>query len=294
MSAPLTGGSDPGADRYHVSGDLTVPSPVTPPIISNAFKGDSIASTRDIILLNSATPQVYVRVPVGSGYNIQPFRANQTAIIFEQEFVVAQAYFYPLPLNTPYYMPWSIGWGNDYVNLANCFLVEESPLDPIGAGLSRFRRKYANLPPNRNVPGSYGYTFPMLDYGGATMRFPKPFIVESRVQHDYFLWDPLNLQTGIALFPSGHRLNNTTGMHPTGLILPEMRYFKGETDAVLNNNILDSGQAITNTSPATVPSYTEYRSWMFDAEIVAEASNLGEGPWLGNIYERRTRFVEAQ
>lgn len=291
MSAPLTGGQHVGADRYYVDGDFSVVTAVSPPMVSNAFKGDSAASIRDIVLLNSSN--VYVNVSLGSGYNIQPFRANQTAIVFEQEFVVAEQYFQPLPLNTAYYMPWSIGWDNTYVNLAACFLCEEGPLEPIGGGLVRFRRTYANLPPNRNRFESFSYVFPSLNYGDATtVRLAKPFTVNSRIQHDYFLVDQLDLQTGIPLFTSGHRLNLTTGMQPTGLILPEMRYFKGSANAVENNALIDPDQSLTDTAPATVPSYTQYATWKFIAEIVAESSVLQQ--WLGNIYERRTRFVIAQ
>lgn len=294
MNAPLTGGYSPGADRYAVSGDHSFATPTTPPIVTNIFRGDSTVNTSDIVLLDNVDTMSYVRVPLNTGANVQPYAANQSAIVFEQEFSVAQEHYIPLPLNTPYWIGWSIGWQNTYVNLAECFLVEETTLIPLGAGISRFTRKFANLPPSRNVPGSWNHTFPALDYGASSIRFPLQRIVNSRVQHDFYLWDPLNIQSSIALFPAGKRLNLSTGLNPTGLILPEMRYFKGETDAVINNNQIDPGQPLTDTAPATVPSYTEYADWMFEAEIVAESSNMGEGPILGNIYERRTRFVEAQ
>ena len=294
-NAPLTGGYSPGADRYAVSGDLSIAYPVTAPMMMNLFRGDSIVSINDIVLLDTAATFEYVRVPFNTGANIQPLSPNQSAIVFEQEFVVAQQYFTPLPLNTPYYLPWSVGWQNTFVNLAECFLVEEGALIPLGGGVSKFMRKYANLPPNRNVPGSWSQTFPALDYGGDSIRFPFQKIADTRVQHDYYLWDPLNLQSGTPLFPAGHRLNLSTGMRPLGLILPEMRYFKAEVDSVQNNNQLDPGQPVSDEGIGTMPSYTDYKDYMDNqCEIVAEASNLGEGPILGNIYERRTRFVVAE
>lgn len=293
MSAPFTGGAHAGADRFYVDGDLTVPSPISAPIIYNAFKGDSGVSLRDIILLNSSN--AYQRIPLGSGANIQPFKANQTAIILEQEFVVAQQFFFPLALNTPYNGAWSVGWGNDYVNLATCFLVEEGQLEPIGGGLSRFVRKYANLPPNRNEYESFTYTFPGVDYGGGIVRQWKPWTVDSRVQHDYYLMDQLNLQTGIPLFPSGHRLNAATGMQPPGLILPEMRYFAPDANAVVNNIMLSPPGAL---AADTTPTNADYSLWAFNtndslrAELVVESTKFNR--FLGNIFERVTRFAVAQ
>ena len=90
--------------------------------IDTPFTGDSFPNNRDIVLLNLASSS-FVTQPFGTGYNIQPFNANQTAILLEQEFIVAEAYYLPLPLNTPYCVGWSIGWSNDYANLGDCFLV---------------------------------------------------------------------------------------------------------------------------------------------------------------------------
>ncbi len=293
FNAPYTGGVSPGGRIFAVDGDFTFAQPCSPPMISNSFKGDSSVGTNDIVLLDGAN--VYVRVPIGAGYNIQPFAANQSAILFEQEFIVALAYFVPMPLNTPYPLLWSIGWQNTYVALDSCFLVSESPLEAIGGGLAKFRRRFANLPPNRNEFESYTYVYPAVNYGGSDIRFQKPLTVNSRVQNDYFVYDDLGLLPGIPLFPAGHRLDSSTGTNPVGLILPQMRYFKSAA-GVSNNNLLDADQPLDDSTP-TVPSTTEYSGFAnwggagVVAEIVAEASSLQR--WEGNIYERKTRFVEA-
>ncbi len=294
-NASYAGGFSPGADLFAVDGDFTFAEPFGPPIVSNSFRGDSSVGTNDIVLLDGTG--AYVRIPIGSGYNIQPFAANQSAILFEQEFIVAQAYFVPMPLNTPYPLIWSIGWQNTYVALDSCFLVEESPLEPIGGGLARLRRRFANLPPNRNEFESFTYVYPAVDYGGSDIRLQKPLTVNSRVQNDYFVFDDLGLLPGIPLFPAGHRLDSTTGTNPVGLILPQMRFFKATANAAGNNNLLDADQPLSDGPPPTVPSYTEYAGFAnwggtgTVAEIVAEASSLQR--WQGNIYERKTRFVEA-
>ena len=282
------------AGVYFADGDLTVASPCGTPRLWYPFQGDSVYDTRDIVLLNSSN--VYERVPVGTGYNLQPFSYNQQALMFDQEFVVSRAHYVPMALNTPYSTVWSLGWQNTLVNLGNCFLIEEGPLMNIGNGLVKFYRRFASLPPTRNVVESYAATFPAIDYGGSTIRFGKTRIVNSRVQFDYLVFDSANLLS-LPLFPNGPKLNAVTGIAPVGLILPEMLYFKAEVDAVINHNLLDSDQPLADGPPATVPSKTEYAGFAgwtgsLAAEIVIEASSMRQ--WAGNIYERKTRFVVPQ
>jgi hypothetical protein len=297
MNAPYYGGYAPGNRIFAVDGNFTVAMPVTPPAVSYPFRGDSCPDITSIVLLDSTG--TYVTLPIGAGYNIQPFAANQSAIVFEQEFMVALSAYLPLPLNTPYNTAWSIGWYPVYADLAACFLVEEGPLEHVGAGIVRFKRKFANLPTTRNVPESYGYTIPAWTDGTNT-RISSSRILASRVQLDYYVYDDLGLLNGLipGLFPAAHRLNAATGMFPQGLILPEMRYFKPGAGSVANNLLLDPDEPLQDdTSPptgsATNPTYSQYISWVANKyEIVAEASSLEL--WMGNIYQRKTRFVQVQ
>ncbi len=302
MSAPYTGGSDPGGDLFYCE-NFSFATPCGTPRVWNPLPGDSIYSNRDIVLLNSS--DTYVRIPVGQGYNYQPWSSTHHAIMFDQEFVVARPYHVPLPLNTPYWTGWSLGWQNTYVNLGSCFLIEEGPLQHVGGGLVKFYRRFANLPPTRNDVESYCATFPALQKPGSKhVRFAQTKIVNSRVRLDYFVFDDLNLLGSIPVFPSGNRLNGATGMSPVGLILPEMRYYRGEENAVPDNNQLDASEPLRDAAGsdlATVPSYSDYVEFAglygsstgnAPAEIVIEASSMRR--WAGNIYERRTRFVEAE
>jgi len=301
-NAPYTGGSAPGADLFYCE-NFSVATPCGTPRVWNPLPGDSIYSNRDIVLLNSSN--AYVRIPAGQGYNTQPWSSTHHAIMFDQEFVVARPYHVPMALNTPYNLAWSIGWQNTYVNLGICFLIEEGPLQHIGGGLVKFYRRFANLPPTRNAVESYCITFPARNVGSAEkfLQQAKTVIRNSRIRYDYFVFDDLNLLGGIPLFPSGNRLNGSTGINPVGLLLPEMRYFKGELNSVTDNLQLDSDQPITNGQIGegilpTVPSLDDWRDFCgylpdtTPAEIVAEASSMRL--WTGNIYERKTRFVTAE
>lgn len=297
MDAPYSGGTVPGGRLFVVDGDFTIASPFTAPEPYNPFIGDSQPSVYPIIILDrSVTPPAYTQLNVGVGINVQNFAANQSAIVFEQDFIVAQSAHVPLPLNTPYNTAWSVGWAGTYVGLGNCFLVEEGPLRDAGGGLATFKRKYANLPPNRNEFESFSaFTFPGLDYGDGTNRFPFSDIFESRIFYEYFVFDNLDLLAGlIPSFPPGHRINTgTLGTNAKFMQLEQTKFFKAANDAIKNYNLLDPDAPLSDTpdvttGQTTTPSYTTYKSWQQNVELVVEASSFNR--WIGNIFVRRTRF----
>jgi len=290
-NAPYSGGFSPGAQLHSVDGDFTQCDPCGPPEISYPFKGDSFPGLKSIVLLDSSF--VYQVIALGTGYNVQPFRSNQSFIVIEQEFMVAEQYYIPMRLNTPYWLGWSVGWTGYLGLLTNCFLVEEGPLVHVGGGIVVIKRKFASLPDTRNEYESYAYSFPALN-NGTNNRFGLNRIVPSRVQYDYFVFDDLNILS-IPLFnPSsamlGRRLNATTGLFPNGIILEEQHYYKNG-GASLNMQV-DPDQPLVDGASPTNPSYTEYMSWVSGGhEIVAETSIFGPGAWMGNIYQRKTRFI---
>lgn len=293
FDAPLSGGFSPGARRYAVDGNFDNAWPCAAPEVYCPFDGDSGPSVYPIVLLDrSIAPPDFALVNIGTGFNIQPLNPNQSAIVIEQEFMVAAEANYQLPLNTLYDPAWSVGWGNAYQNLENCFLVEESALVPIGGGIARFKRKFANLPANRNDYESYSATFPALDYGSDTnKRFGFSRIVNSRIFREFFVFDDLDLLP-LALYPAGHRINTgTASSYP--VMWEQFQGFAADANAVANYQLLDPDAALADDtgSGATHPSYSTYKGWQGAAEIVAESSCFQR--WLGNIFVRKTRFVLA-
>jgi len=112
----------------------------------------------------------------------------------------------------------------------------------------------------------------------------------------------------IPLFPAGIRLDGTTGLSPIGLILQAQYYYAAaDADTIaakISTDTLNNGDGV-NPATATVPSLTAYKSIAapdgdpslatsngLTAELVAESSTMTR--YLGNIWERRTRFVIAQ
>lgn len=299
MSAPLSGGFSPGDfERFAVDGDFTFAWPCGAPRVTRQFAGDSIFSYRDIVygFLDAGNPAgiSYQRVSFGVYPNLQIWAANQSGIILEQEFMVSQAHYIPPYLNTPYNPAWSVGWSNPFANLLDIYLVREGPLEDMGGGISRFTRAYASLPRTRNVLEQFAYHFIGFgdDSGSGSQRQRGTFSVPSRLQYDYFIFDDLDI-LGLPVFPLGPRLNVSTGALPDGIILQEQRYLFGSYFNNVDALFDDTG------SGATTPTFSEYLGYGNPsgpnggaAELIAEASVMRQ--WMGNIYERVTRFVKVQ
>jgi hypothetical protein len=326
MNAPYYGGYAPGNQLFAVDGDFTICEPCSLPEISYPLKGDSILSTSDIVIFYPEVPQ-YSLVSLGTFPNIAPWSANQVAAILEQEFVVAFSAYIPTRLNTQYNPAYALGsiyaqesWKGQFGDSVGTFsldefiLVEEGELRDIGAGLCRFKAKWAILPPTRSEIEQYGATFPGLSTNGTVSRPQYTRNVMSRIQYDYFVFDDWDILSQspygyFALFTDsdyGRRLNSATGLYPNGLILPVMQYFASSNiETAYGNFIGIPTETLTDGDPsdptsATVPQATEYLQWATGlstndgtpAEIVIESSTFTR--WMGNIWERRTRFVQAQ
>ena len=306
--APYTGGSSPGAGLFFVDGDFTIASPEGIPVISYPLKGDSILTFNDIVIFYPSIP-VYSTVSLGTIPNIHPWAPNQNAFIVEQEFIVAQNYYQPTPLNTQYNPAWALGFKTTYHNgypwNIPAYLVEECELQDIGAGLSKFKARFASIPPTRCELEQYSVTFPGLSTNGTVSRPPFTRNVMTRIQYDYYIFDDLDILVTPLFTDGGNRLNTSTGLYPPGLILQPTQWFA-------SNNIQTSyGQYVGNPtdtlndgapsdpSSATLPTATLYLEWCTGlgtgngqpAEIIVEPSTMTR--YMGNIWERRTRFTVA-
>ncbi len=204
------------------------------------------------------------------------------------------------------------------------YLVEEGELKDIGGGLVKLRRKFATLPPTRCEIEQFAFTFPGLDdseSGGTTTRLPFTDNVQSRIQYDYFIIDFMDiLDLPVFNSDSGRRLNESTGIYLNGIILRKMEYFQPGSSlnssnglfigSTLNDPVTLTDGSLDGSNPGSIPSATDWINWSTGvfaggislggggsstdqpAEIVAESSTFTR--WLGNIWERRTRFVFAQ
>lgn len=306
MSAPLTGGYQVGGDRFAVDGDFSQCDPCGLPVISFPMMGDSIFSNRTVIFFNSGVGY-YTPYPLGTFPNDQPWSANQVVAVLDQEFMVAQEFYQSMRLNTPYDPSWAVGWEGVFTDgistfaLDSLILVKEGALEDMGGGICKIKRTWASIPPTRNEVEQFPYNF--IGYGENTTTRQRSVInVLSRLQYDYFVFDDWGVIPGVPLFPNGPRLNASTGLYPPDLILPAQYYFS-DLAGVSQNNFTDSltnGDELNQLTTATMPplnaipgGITGYTDWISNGyEIVAEGSIMNR--WMGNIFERRTRFVLAQ
>lgn len=193
-----------------------------------------------------------------------PIPGDNTSFIVEQDFMQFFANFTPLALNTA------------HPTFTNAYLVEETPLQDLGGGVARWTRRYATIPATRDEYETFAYHF-IGFYGvwGINVttvtgrdRFTKTVV--SRLKHEYFL-----CATG--------QTYETPDLIP---IIPAQAY---EFNGIATDYLGDSPPF----SVASDPSRTEYEAWIAaGTEIVAEDSRVSR--WLGNIYERVTRYVVAQ
>lgn len=305
-NAPYFGGFSAGAQLFAVDGDFTQCDPCSLPEFSYPLRGDSILSIRDVVYFNDVL-QTYVVIALGTFPNLQPWSPNQKAIVLEQEFMIAQSYYQPMRLNTPYDPSWATGWvgkfpdGESTVPLNRFYLVHEGELQDMGGGISKIKRTWATIPPVRNEVEQFTYSF--IGYIGATQRSRIQMVVQSRVQYDYFIFDDWGVLS-TPLFPNGNRLDGTTGLSPTAFIL-QAQYYYQNSNGIQTGNFTDDlrdGDGI-NPATATVPTLSAYQGVIktdgtattsngLAAEIIAESSALCR--FMGNIWERRTRFVIAQ
>ena len=308
-SAPLTGGHASGGDRFFVDGNFYTFDPCSLPVISYPLKGDSIFSNRDIIFYNPAAG-TYGTYPLGTYPNIQPWSPNQSSMVLEQEFMIAQEAFQSIPLNFPYWPGWALGFPNQMINgypipsLQEFYLVAQGELQDMGGGICKVKLTFATIPQTRNEIEQFSYSFiGFSNQSPETNRERVAYNVQSRVQYDYFIFDDLNV-LATPLFPAGNRLNQTIA--PSGLILPAMTYWAnvaGVSQNIYTDYLDDGPTPPILTTETTIPTFTQYVSIIkingtastsngLPAELIAEASTMSR--YMGNIWERRTRFVVAQ
>jgi len=297
---------------FITDGDFDTWAPDGPPEISPIpMEGDSIFGGRDIVYLgaegsgsNWLLNRIYIRVGLGTYPNLQPWFPNQDSIIIEQRFRGKFSTFQPMRLNTPYDPSWAEPWMGSFldslpsVSLSDAILVREDGPKDIGGGLGEVIRRFATIPKSRNLVEQFCYNYIGLNdpTGGTTVRPRQADVVNSRLQFDYFVFDDFPVLT-TPLFPHGNRLDSTTGINPPGLLLRAQKYYG--PDPYSEIDVL-SDESSPGAGDATIPSLTEYLAFLDQtdgggpaaAELIAEASCLRQ--WMGNIYERITRFVEAR
>lgn len=186
-----------------------------------------------------------------------PFERDLTAFIEEQKYIILKANFARLALSTA------------HPSIATAFLVGESDLQNVGAGLVEWTRRYATVPATRSEYESFLYTYPEIvnATGGDGARGPLAIKVNSRVEYSYY--------------------HVGSVAHPTIDDIPLISAFQPLF------SYWGAPIAVEFLSLVTDPTSDDYLEMVDDEEEIAvEDSDLH--PWMGNIYERVTRYVLAR
>lgn len=263
----------------------------------------------------------YQRFPVGTAPNVyqEPQGAQGTvyhAVVLEQDFIVMQQQYEPIALNSTYDAAyWTDAvWGTVDSPSSFCinfslpvaanefYLVKEFPLEDMGGGMWKYRRQYATIPPTRNYYEKFTYNYIGLSEQQATPGFNyvrgerTQITVPSRLQIDYVMLDSYGVQSGMLFqWPNGPLL---TIFDPTdgSFFLKEQQYFNPGS---ASGSFVPADVLTDDPSGPTNPTLTQYADWVGPgigtgasvAQIIAEPSYVI--PYMGNIWQRITRFVPA-
>lgn len=224
-----------------------------------------------------------IAAPTGVRRWSAPFPDN-ILVMFDLDFVQRMTHWKPLPLDTK---------DRDSPSFV---LVSESAIQRTGGGMGRWTRTYATVPPSRNDFESYVMTYPGMI--GSTVSFGSgPAItidagrkafstrVTARLQYDYF---HVGFSPGIK---TPQDIPIIEGFEV--LIAGPIRGF--EADLLGANTAPTAQQYADMTRQATVlPPPSPFSPAVFPVvsgsrEIAAEDSTLSR--WMGNIWQRTTRYV---
>lgn len=274
-----------------------------------------------------------------------PFHGDDESVVYRQDFVQRFDSFERTAWDTP------------SPDRPDMYLVDETPLSPIGVGVGRFTRTYARVPTSRftgtgsdevepyvaTVPG-IGYTDPITfaEYisGGVTSGAttvltitnpPHSFEANDWVAIIYFARDPstnIILRRQVSRLVSSVTVNHVivsriddaytivaweviykslANRDPFQIVVPSWisreYYLPGVSPGIQSaadipilepTPIIDhvSGNRTDTITDQTTPSLTDYFTLISTGtKIVAEPSNVSR--WMGNIWERKTRYITA-
>lgn len=205
-----------------------------------------------------------------------PFEGDVSSFIVEQDYMVLLTSYSPLALSTA------------HGTYTDAYLVRESALENIGAGVVKFTRTYAQVPASRDEWGTFAFQFPGLlgtltppyafQYWTVSDDGRDPFLDASisRIRHEYFL----------------------TATPGTITILEGLEFNIVSNPSSRNAYLLPTGVYWSDTSPtkeawlALVAGGAGIGTGANAGEFIAEDSSVER--WMGNIYVRKTRYVKAK
>jgi hypothetical protein len=211
---------------------------------------------------------------VGAARKSFPFDGDNASFIVEQDFMVLFSSFSPLALDTV------------HPSIAAAYLVKESPLQDLGGGVARWTRTYAKIPSSRSEWSTITFNFP--GYFGT--RLPPYFQYYERIGDERDPWTA----TSVCRVLSEYFLCATGQTYETPQDIPiisrQLFTLDGRPDQPIDYLVNQTTNPLLSATEPTLPEYMALVA--AEDEIVAEDSTIER--WMGNIYERKTRYVIAK
>ena len=211
-----------------------------------------------------------------------PFNGDLSSYLIEQDFMVAFTSYTPLALNTA------------HPTFTTAYLVAESGLSDVGGGIAQFTRTFATIPTARDEYESFTAFFPgLIDTGAATPPYnqwwagagsgtdPQTKKVPSRLSHEYFLCaagQTFTTPGAITIIAEQIFTLDSNTLARIEYLLPA-GVFWSDSDPTREEWITLQGGGTGLGTGANA------------GEFVAEDSDISR--WMGNIWERVTRYVKA-
>jgi hypothetical protein len=173
--------------------------------------------------------------------------------------------------------------------VSGAVLVEEGDMqDMQGGGMVSWSRTYATIPKSRTEPDAITYPYPgikALASGGYTIteRLATTKAVMCSVVYEYFTVD-----TNRQYNSPGTNCYRSVAELP---IIPKTEFYV----PMLNGATVIGKSYVTMLGTGTVPSTATYLTWLQNPTanlLVIEESKYRR--WMGQIFERCTRYVQPQ
>lgn len=198
-----------------------------------------------------------------------------TANVLKVDYMVFAANYTPLAINT------------DYGSSTGFRCVGDSELQDIGGGVCKFTRTFAKVPATWTDYEEYSYSFIGLAgaYGvnaeTATGRERFTETVLSKVVYDYWIAD------GSSQTQNGDTATITTAANiPT---VARTKYYEAGYATLETDYLKDSPPYAT----ATVPSRTTYEGYVSGGTYVLVPEGSLITRYMGQIWQRKTRYIKA-
>lgn len=213
-----------------------------------------------------------------------PFEGDVSSFIVEQDYQVLLTSYSPLALSTA------------HGTYTNAYLVRESQLENLGAGVVKFTRTYAQIPASRSDYETFNFKFPgyLATTGTVTPPYDSYWVQTGNGRDPFTATSNSRMLSEYFLCASGQTYETPSEIP----ILEVIKFTLALNDQARIDYLLSDAVGYWSDSSPTVEEWQDLVSGgggigtgAAAGEFIAEDSRIRR--WMGNIYCRETRYVKA-